>query len=150
MQDDAASEVLAGNPDGMGQEHMVWVPKYRYRVLQGDVKREVATCVHVFSEQKGCEVVEMNVQQDHVYLIVMIPPKVSISDYMGMIKGRTAIRIFKRFSSLRQRPYWGNHFWSRGYCVDTVGINAEMIRKYVQYQEKRERRDEQLRINFGK
>ena len=62
---------------------------------------------------------------------------------MGAIKGRTAIRILNRFKKLRQKPYWGNHFWSRGYCVDTVGLDGEMIRKYVKYQEENERRDEQ-------
>ena len=126
------------------------MPKYRHRVLQGDVKREVGACIHVFSGQKGCEVVEMNVQQDHVHLIVMVPPKVSISDYMGIIKGRTAIRVFKQFPYLRQRPYWGNHFWAPGYCVDTIGLDAEMIRKYVQYQENREKRQEQMRFKFKK
>lgn len=90
----------------------------------------------------------MNIQPDHVHLIVMILPKVSVSDYMGMIKGRTAIRVFKQFPYLRQRPYWGNHFWSPGYCADTVGLDAEMIRKYVQYQEVQEKREEQLRFNF--
>jgi putative transposase len=132
------------------QYHLVWVPKYRYRILREDVGREVSTCIRIFSEQKSCEIVEMNVQVDHVHLIVMIPPKVSISDYMGLIKGRTAIRIFKRFSNLRQRPYWGNHFWAPGYCVDTVGVNEEMIRKYVKYQENQERRAEQSRLGFEK
>jgi REP element-mobilizing transposase RayT len=62
----------------------------------------------------GCEVVELNVQPDHVHLLVKIIPKVSISEYMGAIKGRTAIRIFKQFPYLRERPYWGNHFWAQG------------------------------------
>lgn len=132
------------------QYHLVWVPKYRYRILREAVGREVATCIRIFSDQNGCEIVEMNVRPDHVHLIVMIPPKVSISDYMGIIKGRTAIRIFKQFSNLRQRPYWGNHLWAQGYCVDTVGVNEEMIRKYVKYQEDQERREEQLKLNFGK
>lgn len=132
------------------QYHLVWVPKYRQRILREDVCREVSTCIRIFSEQNGYEIVEMNVRPDHVHLIVMIPPKVSISDYMGIIKGRTAIRIFKRFSNLRQRPYWGNHFWAQGYCVDTVGLNEEMIRKYVQYQEDQERRNEQMMLKFKK
>ena len=130
------------------QYHLVWVPKYRYRVLQGEVKHEVATCIRVFSGQKSCEVVELNILEDHIHLIVLIPPKVSVSDYMGMLKGRTAIRIFKHFPYLRERPYWGNHFWAPGYCVDTIGLDAEMIRKYVQYQEYHERRVEQLRFKF--
>jgi putative transposase len=122
------------------QYHIVWVPKYRYRVLIGDVAREVQNCIRAFSEQKGCKIIEMNVQTDHVHLLVMVPPKISISDYMGMIKGRTAIRVFNKFRSLKSKPYWGNKFWSRGYCVDTVGLDSEMIRKYVKYQEQKERR----------
>ena len=81
-----------------------------------------------------CEVVELNVQPDHVHLLVKVPPKVSISTLMGRIKGKTAIQAFQKFLSLRSKKYWGNHFWSAGYCVDTVGIDAEMIKKYVKYQ----------------
>ena len=125
------------------QYHVVWVPKYRYRVLNGDIAREVQNCIRAFSEQKGCKIIELNVQIDHVHLLVMVPPKISISDYMGMIKGRTAIRVFNKFKSLKSKPYWGNKFWSRGYCVDTVGLDSDMIRKYVKYQEQKERRIEQ-------
>jgi putative transposase len=126
----------------------VWVPKYRFRVLEGEIAGEVRTCVNVFCEQSECEVVELNVQNDHVHLITMVPPKVSISDLMGRLKGRSAIRILKRFEYLRQRRYWGNHLWAPGYCVDTVGLDSEMIRKYVQYQERKERKVEQLRMKF--
>ena len=87
---------------------------------------------------------ELNIQNDHVHLLVMVPPKVSISDYVGTIKGRTAIRVLNKFKNLKKNPYWGNHFWAKGYCVDTVGLDAEMIRKYVKYQEALERRAEQL------
>ena len=124
------------------QYHIVWVPKYRYRVLKGPVAEEVFNCIQVFAGRLGCEVVELNVQPDHVHLLVKIIPKVSISEFMGAIKGRTAIRIFKKFPYLRERPYWGNHFWAQGYCVDTVGLDAEMIRKYIVYQEKKERETE--------
>ncbi len=128
--------------------HMVWVPKYRYRVLTGPVGKEVNTCIQVFCGQKGCEVVELNVQPEHVHLLVMVPPKVSISDLVGILKGRTAIRIFKQFPHLKNKPYWGNHFWARGYCVDTVGLNEEMIRKYVKFQEKKERHEEQFKLKY--
>jgi len=130
--------------------HFVWVPKYRYRVLKGEVAKEVYNCIQLFSGQKGCEVIELNVQVDHVHLISMVPPKVSISDIMGILKGRTAIRVFKQFSYLKKKPYWGNHFWAPGYCVDTVGLNEEMIRKYVKYQEKKDRKEEQLSFKFSK
>ncbi len=125
------------------QYHIVWVPKYRFRILSGDIAREVSSCIRAFSEQKGCEVIELNVQIDHVHLLVMVPPKISISDFMGIIKGRTAIRVLNKFKGLKDKPYWGNKFWSRGYCVDTVGLDADMIRKYVKYQEQKEKRSEQ-------
>ena len=121
------------------QYHIVWVPKYRFRILSGDVGHEVGRCIRTFSSQKGCEIIEMNIQIDHVHLLVMIPPKVSVSDYAGIIKGRTAIRVFKKFQHLKRKPYWGNHLWAKGYCVDTVGLDEEKIRKYVKYQESKER-----------
>jgi len=91
----------------------------------------------------------MNIQKDHVHLIVSVPPKLSISKLMGILKGKTAIKIFKSYPQLKQKPYWGNHFWPRGYCVDTVGLDEEKIKKYVQYQEDQERLEEQQRLNFG-
>jgi len=78
----------------------------------------------------------------------MVPPKISISDFAGILKGRTAIRVFNKFKELKRRPYWGNHFWARGYCVDTVGLDEEKIRAYVKYQEKREREAEQKDLDF--
>jgi putative transposase len=122
------------------------VPKYRYRILEGKVAIEVSNCIRAFSEQKDCEIVELNVREDHVHLLVMVPPKISISDYVGMIKGRTAIRVFNKFKELKSKPYWGNKFWSRGYCVDTVGLDSEMIRKYVKHQEQKERRSKQQKL----
>ena len=124
------------------QYHIVWVPKYRLRILTGKVATEVAKCIRAFSEQLKCEVVELNIQLDHVHLLVLVPPKVSISSYMGTVKGRTAIRVFNKFRDLKKKTYWGNHFWAEGYCVDTVGIDAEMIRKYVKHQETKEKRTE--------
>lgn len=125
------------------QYHLVWTPKYRFRMLTGEVGTEVARCIRAFSEYLKCEVVELNVQIDHVHLIVMIPPKVSVSDFVGTVKGRTAIRIFNQFRHLKYKPYWGNHFWTEGYCADTIGLDAEKIRLYVKYQEKQERQAEQ-------
>jgi putative transposase len=124
------------------QYHIVWVPKYRYRILTGKAAKEVEKCIRIFSEQQGCEMVELNIQFDHVHLLAFVPPKVSISGYVGIVKGRTAIRVLNKFRELKEKPYWGNHFWARGYCVDTVGLDSEMIRKYVKYQESREKASE--------
>jgi len=114
------------------QYHIVWVPKYRFRILTGKVANETEACVRAFTEQLGCDLIELNVQPDHVHLLVMIPPKISVSGYVGTVKGRTAIRIFNRFRKLKEKPYWGNHFWARGYCVDTVGLDSETVQKICQ------------------
>ena len=124
------------------QYHIVWTPKYRFRILRGEIAQEVEGCIRAFSEQQGCEVMELRVQLDHVHLLALISPKVSVSGYVGTVKGRTAIRIFNRFRQLKEKPYWGNHFWARGYCVDTVGLDTEMIRKYIRYQEAKEKKSE--------
>lgn len=122
--------------------HIVWTPKYRYRILQGEIKMEVENCLHQFVDRQGGIIEELNVQKDHVHLLVSVPPKVSISNFVGAIKGRTSIRVLNKFRQLKKKPYWGNHFWARGYCVDTVGLDEEMIRKYVKYQEENEKREE--------
>lgn len=130
------------------QYHIVWVPKYRFRVLEGELAQEVRACIRIFSEQSHCEIVELNIQKGHVHLIIMVPPKVSIPDLMGRLKGRSAIRILKNHPSLRKKRYWGNHFWAPGYCVDTVGLDAEMIRRYVRHQEKHEKKVEQQQLKY--
>ncbi len=109
---------------------------------------EVEHCVKAFIEQKSCEVIELNVQRDHVHLVVMVPPKISVSEFVGMVKGRTAIGVFNKFRNLKKKPYWGNHFWSRGYCVGTIGFDAEKVRKYVKYQKAKERKAESSQLKL--
>ena len=84
------------------------------------------------------EVLELNVQTDHVHVVMSIAPKYAVSDIMGYLKGKLAMRLFQRYEKLGKR-YWGRHLWSRGYCVSTVGLDEEQIRKYVKWQEKREK-----------
>lgn len=119
--------------------HIVWVPKYRYRILKDEVKKEIEQSIRMQSEQMGCIIEELNIQEDHVHLLVMVPPKISLSEYVGRIKGKSAIRVFCKLPHLKIKPYWGNHFWARGYCVDTVGLDLEKIKKYVKYQENKEK-----------
>ena len=118
------------------QYYIVWVPKYRYRILKDKVSFELSKSIRMYSERLGCEIVELNVQIDHVHLLIKVLPKHSISTLMGRVKGKTALQVFRQFSYLRDKPYWGNHFWAKGYCVDTVGVDVEMIRLYVKHQEK--------------
>lgn len=123
--------------------HVVFCPKYRYRILQDEVVEYVRQQVYTLLSQKELvEVLELNIQADHIHLVVSIPPKYAVSSLMGYLKGKLAIRLFERYERLG-RKYWGRHLWARGYCVSTVGIDEEMIRTYVRWQEKRERTSEQ-------
>jgi putative transposase len=116
--------------------------------LQGEVAREVERSIRSLCEWKRVEIVELNIRPDHIHTILEILPKWSVSEIMGMLKGKTAIKLFKSFSGMRQKPYWGNHFWSRGYCVSTIGLEEEKIRKYVKYQERKEREEEAQQKEF--
>lgn len=122
--------------------HLIWTPEYRYKVLTGAVGKELYRSVYILCNMKDCEVLELNVQPDHVHLVVMIPPKLSISTLMVVLKGRTAIRLYNKFPHIRKK-LWGNHFWARGYFADTVGVNEEIIRRYVRHQDKKDQEYEQ-------
>ena len=128
--------------------HIVWTPKYRHRILFGELKALVEQDIRMLCEWKGVEILEMNVQKEHIHLVCSIPPKVSLSTLLGILKGKLAIKIFKSYPKLKEKPYWGNHFWSRGYFVSTVGIDEEMIKRYVKYQEGEEKKEEAQTKNF--
>ena len=96
------------------QYHIVWVPKYRFRILQGAVKEAVESGVLAICSYAGCEVIEMNVQPDHVHLVIMIPPKLSISDLMGRLKGQTSIKLFQQYQHLKRSHTGATIFGSKG------------------------------------
>ena len=121
--------------------HVVFTPKYRFKILEGMVKSLLEHDIQLVSNWKDVKILEMNVQKDHVHMVCSIPPKLSVSDYMGILKGKTAIKLFKTYPNLKQKPYWGNHFWSRGYFISTVGLDEEMIRRYVKYQNANEKQN---------
>ncbi len=124
--------------------HLVFCPKYRYRVLTDEVREYTRGAIEKLVKQKEeLEIIELNVQTDHVHLVMWIPPKYSVANVMGYLKGKLAIRILQRYEKLG-RKYWGRHLWSRGYCVSTIGIDEERIREYVKWQEKKEQEMEQL------
>jgi len=105
--------------------------------------------IRMLCQWKNIEILEMNVKADHIHLIICVPPRLSVSEVMGMLKAKTAIKIFKSFPLLKKKPYWGNRFWSRGYCVSTIGLDETKIRKYVKYQEDREKQEEDEQKEFG-
>ena len=122
--------------------HIVFCPKYRYRIFKEIIGETVRQLVYQLCKQKEqIEVLELNVQPDHVHLVVSIPLKYSVSEFMGYLKGKMALRLFQQYESLGRR-YWGRHLWARGYCVSTIGLDEEKIRKYVQWQEKQEKQVE--------
>jgi putative transposase len=130
--------------------HLIFCPKYRRRILKDEIKeyarREIE---NLLRQNEGIEIIEMNVQSDHVHLVVWIPPKYSISEIMGYLKGKLAIRIFQRYEKLGKQ-LWGRHLWGRGYCVSTVGIDEQRIREYVKWQENKEKEVEKSQGNlFG-
>jgi len=119
--------------------HVVFCPKYRYRIFAEEVAEYTRQQVYQLLRQKeDVEVLELNIQPDHIHLVMSVAPKYAISSLMGYLKGKLAIRLFARYERLGRR-YWGRHLWSRGYCVSTVGIDEEMIRTYVRWQEQKER-----------
>ena len=128
--------------------HVVWVPKYRYRILVGEIAQLMARDIRMLCEWKDVEVIELNLQADHVHAVLSIPPKLSVSSFLGFLKGKLAIKVMKTYPRLRKKPYWGNHFWARGYFVTTVGLNEDLIRRYVRYQEEQERREETERRDY--
>jgi len=91
------------------QYHIVWAPKYRHRILQGKVAFEVGKCIRVYGGRLVCDRIELNIQSDHVYLLVKVLPKVLISTLISTLKGETALQVFRRFPYFKDEPYWGNH-----------------------------------------
>ncbi len=115
--------------------HIVFCPKYRFRVLKDDIAEYVHQQIYQLCQQKdGIDVLELNVQPDHIHLVMSLPPKYSVSEFMGFLKGKLALRLFHQYEQLSRRS-WGRHPWARGDCVSTVGLDEAKIRLYVKWQE---------------
>ncbi len=128
--------------------HLVFCPKYRYRILKDEIREWVKKeIIRLLSQKEGIEIIEMNVQAEHVHLVMWVPPKYSVSSVMGYLKGKLAIRLFQRYEKFGKQ-YWGRHLWSRGYCVSTIGIDETRIREYVKWQEKKDVETENLQGNL--
>ena len=121
--------------------HVVIVPKYRRRKFYGSLRSEIGKILRQLCGQQGVELVKGNAMPDHVHLLLSVPPKYSIAMTIGFLKGKSAIRINRELLKT-QGTMFGRAFWSRGYCVSTVGLDEAMIKKYIQDQEKHERDQE--------
>ncbi|BBA33009.1 transposase IS200-family protein [Methylocaldum marinum] len=123
----------------------MFVPKYRRRAIYGTLRRRIGGIFRELCRQVGIELVEGHAMPDHIHLCLSIPPKFSVAYTVGFLKGKSAVRIHREFLG-QKRNFTGLHFWAKGYCVSTVGLDEQVIRAYIRHQEAEERRIEQLHI----
>jgi putative transposase len=125
--------------------HIVFIPKCRKKVLYGHIRRELGRVIRELAGQKECRIEEGHRMADHVHMMISIPPKYSVAQVMGYIKGKTVIHIARVYAG-RRRSFVGQQFWARGYWVSTVGRDEAEVRRYIQEQEKEDQRLEQLSL----
>ena len=125
--------------------HIVFAPKYRRKVFYEEHRNEVREILRKLCEWKGVEIIEGEVCQDHVHILVSIPPKTSISVFMGYLKGKSALMIFQKWGNMKF-AYRNREFWCKGYYVDTVGKNSKAIKTYIADQLKRDKESDQLSL----
>ena len=123
--------------------HIVFAPKFRRQIIYGKIKREVGKILRKLCEYKGIEILEAEACPDHIHMLVSIPPKYSVAQVMGYLKGKSSLMIFDKFVNMKYK-YGNRHFWCRGYFVDTVGRNKSAIQKYIQNQLKEDQVTEQI------
>jgi putative transposase len=126
--------------------HIVFAPKYRRQVIYGKLKREIGKIIRQLCERKGVEILEAEACPDHIHMLVSIPPKLSVSEFMGYLKGKSSLMIFDQFANMKYR-YGNRQFWCRGYFVDTVGRNKKVIEEYIRNQLTEDKNYEQLTMN---
>lgn len=114
--------------------HVVFVPKYRKKVLYGQIRRFLGPLFHDLASQRSCKILEGHMVQDHVHMLIAIPPKYSVSEVIGYMKGKSAIAVARQFGG-RKRNFNGEKFWARGYAVSTVGFEEVKIKEYIRNQE---------------
>ena len=115
------------------QYHIVFAPKYRRKVIYGELKKDIVQILRKLCEQKNVEILEAEACTDHIHMLVSIPPHISVSQFMGYLKGKSSLMIFDRHANLKYK-YGSRHFWCRGYFVDTVGRNKKQIAEYIKNQ----------------
>lgn len=125
--------------------HVVFIPKCRRKVLYQELRKDLGNVFRELARQKECQIEEGHLVGDHVHMLVSIPPKISVAQTMGFLKGKSAIHIARNYMN-RRRNFIGQNFWARGYWVSTVGKNEAMVRHYIQQQEKEDHRLDQLQM----
>ena len=125
--------------------HITWIPKHRKKKIYKELRAYLGDVFKELARQKGCEVLEGHLLADHVHIMMSISPKYAVAQIIGFIKGKSAIQIARNFAG-RKKNFTGQHFWARGYHVSTVDRDEEAVRKYIQEQEKEDRRIDQLNL----
>ena len=115
------------------QYHIVFAPKYRRQQVYGKIKADIGSILRLLCDQKGVTIIEAQACPDHIHMLVEIPPKMSVSQFVGYLKGKSSLMIFDRHANLKYK-YGNRHFWCRGYYVDTVGRNKTAIAEYIKNQ----------------
>ncbi len=125
--------------------HVVFIPKYRKKTLYGELRRRLGEVFRTLARQKESQVLEGHLMPDHVHMLISIPPKYSVAQVIGYMKGKSAIHVARTFFD-HKRNFVGQHFWARGYFVSTVGRDEAVIREYIRNQEIEDKRQDQLRL----
>ena len=123
--------------------HIIWIPKYRRKMLYGQIRREMGEMFHSLARHKESRILEGHLQPDHVHVLMAIPPKYSVAQVVGYMKGKSAIHIARIYQG-QKKNYTGMHFWARGYYVSTVGADEERIRMYIRHQEEEDKKMNRL------
>ena len=123
--------------------HVIWIPKYRRKELYGKKREVVVRTIKKWARIKGAEIIEGHAARDHIHICLSIPPKYSVSGIIGLLKGKSASEVMS-FGTKSSRMVRGRHFWARGYCVSTVGLDEKTIREYIRNQEEEDRLQEEL------
>lgn len=127
--------------------HVVYMPKCRKKAIYGVLRKHLGEIFLELAQQRECKVVEGHLMRDHVHICLSVPPKYSVSNVVGYLKGKSAISIARHFGG-RQRNFTGEVFWARGYFVSTVGLDEEMVREYIRHQEKEDDRYDQMKLGM--
>ena len=125
--------------------HIVFAPKYRRQIIYGKVKADIGQMLRKLCEYKGIEILEAEACKDHIHMLVSIPPKFSVAQIMGYLKGKSSLMIFEKYANLKYK-YGNRHFWCRGYYVSTVGANKKAIQEYIRNQLQEDYSDDQMSI----
>lgn len=125
--------------------HIVFTPKYRRKIIYNQYRNSLREILRRLCEYKGVKIIEGELMTDHVHMLVLIPPKISVSSFMGYLKGKSALMMFDKHANLKYK-FGNRHFWSEGYYVSTVGLNEATVKKYIREQELHDQMKDKLSV----